>query len=453
MSKVADGADEADYPSTFYSWYVVGVLTVTYTISFIDRQIMALMIEPIKRDLAINDTQVSLLIGLAFAVFYTLLGIPIARLADRHSRRVIIAAGITIWCFMTALCGMARNYTHLFFARVGVGVGEAALSPSALSMISDYFPKRTRGRAIAVYNTGITLGTGMAMILGGQLVERVSNALPVQVPVIGELFAWQTVFIIVGLPGLLMAIVMATVREPKRREQIVMHANAGPHLTLRTVLDFLLSRYRMYGSHFLGMSTVAILAYGLFAWVPTMFVRTWGWTIGDVGLAYGIVTLAAGPLAVVLASVLSERLSDRGYEDAQMRAALISMVIGAIGAMGAALSPTPWIAVMMLLPASIGTTAATAAGLSALMTVTPNQMRAQSSACYYLVVNLLGLTLGPTGVALFTDYVFRDTQALRYSIASVSLLAGLFAVVFLSFNLRHYRQAAIESRDWSGGGD
>jgi len=206
-------------PSNAYAWYVVAVLTLTYTVSFIDRQIMSLMIEPIRRDLNITDTQVSLLIGLAFAVFYTLLGIPIARLADRRSRRTIIAVGIATWCFMTAFCGLARSYAQLFLARVGVGVGEAALSPSALSIISDYFPKRTRGRAIAVYNTGISLGTGLAMIVGGALVAHVMVSPPVRLPFVGELYAWQTVFMLVGLPGLFLALLMFTVREPRRREQ------------------------------------------------------------------------------------------------------------------------------------------------------------------------------------------------------------------------------------------
>src|SRR5688572_3708838 len=221
MKPHATGGDRDDAcPPATYSWYVVGVLTVTYTVSFIDRQIMALMIEPIRRDLGITDTQVSLLIGLAFAVFYTLLGVPIARLADRYSRRAIIAAGITVWCLMTAACGLARNYAQLFLARVGVGVGEAALSPSALSMLSDYFPKETRGRAIAVYNTGISLGTGLAMIVGGQVIAHVMAAPPVRVPGIGELFSWQTVFLVVGLPGLVMAALMATVKEPSRRERL-----------------------------------------------------------------------------------------------------------------------------------------------------------------------------------------------------------------------------------------
>lgn len=441
-----------EYPPSIYSWYVVSVLTLTYTVSFIDRQIMALMIEPIRHDLNISDTQVSLLIGLAFAVFYTLLGVPIARLADRYSRRGIIAAGIAVWCVMTATCGLARNYGQLFLARVGVGVGEGALSPSALSMISDYFPKRTRVRAIAAYNMGISLGTGLAMILGGQIVAHVMQAPPVRLPVVGELFAWQTVFLVVGLPGLVMAALMITVREPLRRERLPSSAGKTFHLPLTAVVKFLGSRWRMYGSHFLGMSTVAILAYGLFAWIPTMFIRTWGWTIGEIGLAYGAVVLLAGPLSALGASWLSERFIAQGHQDAHMRAALCFIGFGIAGAITTGLAPTPWLAIVLLLPASIGTTAATACGLTALMVATPNQMRAQASAMYYLVVNVFGLTVGPTGIALFTDYVFRDTLALRYSVACVSVLAGVLAITFLFYNLRQYRKAVAESLVWAGEG-
>lgn len=452
MSSTASSRAWDSYPPPRYAWYVVIILTLTYTVSFIDRQIMALMIEPIRRDFGISDTQVSLLIGLAFALFYTLLGVPIAWLADRYSRRAIIAIGITIWCFMTAFCGLANNYGQLFLARVGVGIGEAALSPSALSMMSDYFPREVRARAIAVYNMGITLGTGLAMILGGQLVSYVVDAPPLELPVVGELYAWQMVFIVVGLPGLLMAVLMATVREPIRREHLVA-AGGTTHLPLRAVVRYAASRVHLYGSHFLGMSTVTIIAYGLYAWVPAMFMRTWNWTIGDIGLAYGIVTLMAGPMAAVFAPFLSERLSARGYEDAQMRAVLVSIGIGIAGGVAAALAPNPWIGVVMLLPASVGTIAATACGLAALMTVTPNQIRAQVSALYYLVVNLFGLTLGPTGIAVFTDYIFGEVSALRYSVASVVFLAGLLAAVFLTYNLRQFRLACIESRSWAQDSD
>jgi len=447
---VENDLDEQPYPRAAYRWYVVGILTVTYAVSFIDRQIMALLIEPIRRDLGISDTQVSLLIGLAFAIFYTLLGVPIARLADRRSRRTIMALGITLWCFMTAACGLARNYAQLFLARVGVGVGEAALSPSALSMISDYFPKSTRGRAVAVYTSGITLGTGLAMIVGGQVLALVAQAPPLRLPMIGELYAWQTVFLIVGLPGLVMALLMATVREPERRERL-RDASGTTHLSLGAALGFVAQRRRMYLSHFLGMSAVVILSYALFSWIPTMFIRTWAWKVGDIGLAYGLVTLAAGPLAALLASWLGETLAARGYADAHMRAALAGMAIAVGGALGAALATGPAMAIAMLVPASLGTISATASGLSALMAIAPNQMRAQVSALYYFMVNIFGLTLGPTGVAIFTDYVFHDTSALRYSIACVSALAGIAAAALLSYNLPQYRAAQAESLAWSPG--
>lgn len=439
---------ERTYVASRHAWYAVGVLTLTYTIAFIDRQIMALMIEPIRRDLQISDTQVSLLIGLAFAVFYTLLGIPIARIADRFSRRTIIAVGITIWCMMTAACGLARNYAHLFLARVGVGVGEAALSPSALSMISDYFPPHQRARAIAAYNTGMSLGTGLALIVGGTLIAHVMQAPPVTIPFIGTLHAWQTVFLVVGLPGLIMALLMLTVREPARRESIAV-ATGASHLSLREVTHFLLERARMYASHFLGMSTAAILAYGLAAWIPTMFVRTWDWNIRDIGIAYGTVTLIAAPLAVLVASRVGDYFAKRGHEDAPMKATLVGIGIATAGAIGATLSPLPWLSVALLLPASVGTTAATASGLAGLMMVTPNQIRAQSAALYYLVVNVLGLTVGPTGIALLTDYVFRDTLALRYSVATASIVAGLCSVVLLIYNLGQFRRQVAESRTWT----
>ncbi len=445
--------NKSDYPPIAYSWYVVVILTLTYTVSFVDRQIMALMVGPIRRDLQISDFQMSLLLGLAFAVFYTLLGIPIARLADRFSRRGIIAAGITIWCLMTASCGLAKNFGQLFMARVGVGVGEAALSPSALSLISDYFPPSIRARAVAFYTMGITFGVGIAMIVGGKVITLVENAPNVVLPIVGELYAWQTVFIIVGLPGLVMAILMATVKEPKRKESYHVSDGAvtdGDEHSLKVAMRFFGNRWKMYSSHFFGMSVVGILSYGFFAWIPTMFIRTWGWSIWEIGLAYGSVTLIAGPLSVFLASWISERLMAKGYQDAHMRAALYLNWLGIAGAVLTPFMPTPQLALIMLIPMTAGTIAATSAGVSALMIVTPNQMRAQASALYYFIVNLLGLTAGPMGIALFTDYVFKDDALIRYSVGSVAILAGLFSTVVLLYNLGQYKRSYIESKTWSG---
>ena len=204
----------------------------------------------------------------------------------------------------------------------------------------------------------------------------------------------------------------------------------------------------MYLSHFLGLSVVGILSYGYYAWIPTMFLRTWDWKIEDIGLAYGLVTIVSGPLAVVVATWMAERLTAKGYDDAHMRTVLWCSQVGIVSAIAAPLMPTPTLTILMLIPVSVGTSAATAAGLSALMIVTPNQIRAQSSALYFFTINILGLTVGPTGIALFTDYVFKDDALLRYSVASVSVLAGLFATGFLIYNLTHYAAMTKEAESW-----
>ncbi len=439
-------ADDS-YPPSSYGWYVVGILTSAYMISFLDRQILALLVEPIRRDLGLTDTQISLLLGLAFAIFYTLLGLPLGRLADRYSRRKIIAAGITIWCLMTACCGLARNFGQLFLARVGVGVGEATLNPCALSLISDYFPRETRSRAVSVYNMGVSLGAGIAMILGGWIISLVFDAPPVTLPVLGELYAWQTVFIVVGLPGLLVAALMATVREPRRRGRVSIKNSQGissTEISIPDAIRYLLQRWQTYGSHFLGLSVVTIIGYALFFWVPTLFVRTWDWTIPQIGLAYGLITLICGPLGVYLAGWLADHWYQKGDKASAMRCCLWSNLVFIPASALAPLMPTAELALLMLIPAGIGGGAVTAMGAAALMMYTPNQLRAQVTALYYFVISVLGLTLGPTAVALVTDYVYGDDLALRYSLALVCGLAGLFAIGFVASNLGRYGRAVSE---------
>lgn len=440
------------YPDPTYAWYVVVVLTLAYVVSFLDRQILALLVEPIRGDLGISDTQMGLIMGFAFALFYTVLGIPIGRLADRYSRRGIIATGITIWCLMTAACGLSRTFGQLFLARVGVGVGEATLNPSALSLISDYFPRERRGRAIGFYNMGVSLGAGIAMIVGGWIIAAVSGAPPVTLPVLGELYAWQTVFLVVGLPGLIVALLMATVREPARRGKIRIVTEQGgetEELSLRRTAGYLLERWRLYGSHFLGMSVVTCIGYGFLFWIPTTFVRTWQWDIPRISLAYGMVNLIAGPIGVNLAGWWSDRLYRNGHDDGHMRSCITFAFLFVPGSVLAPLMPTPELALALLVPASIGAAGVTATGAAGLMMITPNQLRAQATALYYFVINIIGLSIGGTAVGAITDYVFRDELALRYTLAIVAVGAGLVAAVFLTLNLRFYRRAIEESRSWS----
>lgn len=441
------------YPSPAYAWYVVVVLTTAYVVSFLDRQILALLVEPIKQDLGISDTQMSLLLGFAFAIFYTLLGIPIGRLADRASRRAIIAAGISIWCLMTALCGLARNYGQLFLARVGVGVGEATLGPSALSMISDYFPPERRARPLGFYAMGVSVGAGVALLLGGQVIAMVVQAPPVVLPLIGELRPWQTVFLLVGLPGLLIALLMVTVKEPSRHGKLRLQDASGEFtesISIRAAAAFLQQRWRAYGGLFLAMSGATMLGYGFLSWLPALFIRTWGWEISQVATVQGGVMLVAGPISVNLAGWLADRSFRRGRKDAHMRVFIAFSVVMLASAVTLPLLPGPWFAAGMLGINILGSAGLTAVATAALMMMTPNQLRGQVSAIYYFVINITGLTIGPTAVAMLTDYVFGADASLRYSMSVVAMITGSLAIGSAWLGLAHYRRVIQEAEAWEG---
>lgn len=445
------GREVAGYPARSYAWYVVSILTIAHVISFLDRQILALMVGPIKQDLGISDTQMSLLLGLAFAIFYTFLGVPIGRLADRSSRRNIITIGVTVWCAMTAMCGLARNYTQLFLARIGVGVGEATLTPSALSIISDYFPREYRGRAVGFYNMGVSVGAGLAMIVGGQVITFVAKAPPVVLPVVGELAAWQTVFLLVGLPGLLIAMLMRTVKEPARHGKMQIANDAGKQsdrISIRDTVKFLGEHRRTYIGLAATVSGSTILGYGFLSWLPTMYIRTWEWSIAKVTVTQGIVLLIAGPIGVNLAGWWADRSFRRGNKSAHARVLVISAPVMLVASALLPLMPTGELAILLFAPHILGAAGITAAGGAALMLITPNQLRGQTTAIYYFIISLAGLTLGPTSVALFTDYVFRDEALLRYSMAIVGLLAGLLALASAILTVKPYQESIEEAETW-----
>ncbi len=445
----------SEYPAPAYAWYVVVILTIAYMFSFLDRQILNLLVEPIRADLDISDTQMSLLQGLAFGIFYTLLGIPIGRLADRRSRRGIIAIGITIWCLMTTACGLAKDFTQLFLARVGIGVGEATLNPSAFSLISDYFPREKRARPMSFYNMGVSLGAGIAMVLGGKIISWVYTQPQLDLPIVGELFHWQTVFIMVGLPGLLIAVLMITVREPERKDKISLgDANDSTDgIPIRDAAAFLWERRSTYATLFLGMSVVTIIGYGYFSWIPAMFMRTWGWSISQIAYVYGMVILIIGPLAVNFGGWLAEHWYNKGKRAAHMQVTLLGALILVPASVLVPLMPSPELAVLMLIPATIGGAIPTATAAAALMMIVPNQLRAQTTAIYYFVINVLGLTLGPLMIALCTDRLFGDDSMLRYSISIVSGCAGILALGFLVVNIPHFRASVIEADNWSDTGN
>ena len=423
-----------EYPSAARAWYTVVLLTLAYVVSFIDRQILGLLAEPIKQDLAISDVQMSWLMGFSFAIFYVTLGVPIGWLADRRSRRGIVAAGIAIWCAMTAACGLAKNYGQLFLARVGVGVGEATLTPCALSLITDLFPRNRVGRAIGFYTMGISLGMGIAYIVGGKVIGLVESMPPVEVPFFGTLRPWQTAFLAVGLPGLLLAGLMLTVKEPARLGRI---SQEGNPFTLRDAAHYIATRWRAYGSLILGKIVLTIVGYSQF-WIAALFSRTWDWSIPKTGLWFGLVVLVFGPLGTNLGGWVGDTLYRKGYRDGMVRTLLAAILLLTPCYAIAPLMPSAELALLWFVPASIGGAAASSAGNAALMLATPNELRAQVSAVSLMVVSVCGLIIGPWSVAALTDYYFQDEAALRYSMSIVPLVFGIFSFLVLFFGRSYY---------------
>lgn len=434
--------EKEDFPNPVYAWYVVGVLTLAYIFAFIDRQIVNLLVEPIRHDLQLSDTQISLLQGLAFALFYTIMGIPIARLADVANRRLIIGIGVFLWSLMTCGCGLAKSFPQLFLMRIGVGVGEAALSPPAYSLISDYFPADKVTRAIALYTGGSFAGVGLAYIVGGFVVEYFTTVGFVQVPFLGQVRAWQLAFFGVGFPGILLAVWVLTLREPARKGVLGAASGSRPNsIPIRDVLAFLHAHWRTYGSHIFGVSISLIMVYAILSWAPAFFMRVHGWTVGEVGAIYGSMLLVFGTSGVVGAGWLADALRRRGHTDANLRVILFAAMCAIPFGIAAFLVANEWLALLLMVPLTFLSSLQHGIAPAALQPITPNQMRAQVSALYLTTVNLIGLGLGPTSVALLTDYFYGEPALVGYSLATVVAVTAPISVLIIGMGLKYYRRS------------
>ncbi|MGE8617796.1 MAG: spinster family MFS transporter, partial [Achromobacter spanius] len=375
-----------------YEWYVVVICMLAYIFSFVDRQILALMIEPIKHDLQLSDTQFSLLHGLAFSLFYAVMGIPIALLADRYSRPKIIAIGVAFWSLATAACGLSRNFAHMFLARIGVGVGEAALSPATYSMLSDMFPRDKLGRAVGVYSIGSFIGGGMAFLIGGYVINLLKSVDSVVVPWLGAMRPWQVTFFIVGLPGLLVALlILLTVRDPQRLGLRRAADGQAQKPSIRDTFRFLGRHRRTFFCHYLGFSFYAMVLFALLSWTPAFYMRRFGMSPVDTGYMLGVVVLVANTAGVFCGGWLMDGLAKRGYRDAPLRAGVIGAVGMALPAVAFTQVDSLWLSVGLLLPAMFFASFPMPTSTAAMQILPPNQIRAQVSALFLLISNLIGL--------------------------------------------------------------
>lgn len=415
-----------------YTWYVVLLCMLAYIFSFIDRQILALMIEPIKADLNLSDTQFSLLHGLAFSLFYAFMGLPLAYLADRFSRPKIIAVGIVFWSVATALCGLSKNFIQLFFARMGVGVGEAALSPAAYSMFSDMFSKDKLGRALAVYSSGSFIGGGIAFLVGGYVIGLLKNMSLVEVPIFGAIKAWQMAFILVGLPGVFIGLLfILTIRDPQRKGQRLNAQGQVEKPNIKDTFKFIKKHSRTFTCHYLGFTFYAMALYGLISWTPAFYMRKYGLTPTEAGYMLGSILLVANILGVFCAGWLNDWLIKKGRKDAPM----FTGVIGILGLIFPIIAFTQvtelWLSVTLLVPVMFFASFPMPISTAAMQMLAPNQLRAQISAIFILISNLVAVGIGTTLVALITDKVFGNSLMVGTSLSIIGALSCVFAFILL----------------------
>ncbi|MGV0035412.1 MAG: spinster family MFS transporter [Candidatus Azotimanducaceae bacterium WSBS_2022_MAG_OTU7] len=410
-------------------WYVVFLLTIASTLSFIDRQILNVMIGPIKRDLGgLSDTEISLIIGLAFSAVYSLTTLPLARIADRYSRRNVVAAGIFSWSLMTALAGMANSFWALFGARMGVGVGEASLGPATQSILADYFAQHRLPLAYGIVAAAPFIGTGLANIVGGPLIDYLEARPLIVMPVFGEMYSWQTVLVVVGLPGILLSLLMFTIKEPARKGASADRTEGYSYGELWT---FCLSRRKYLSYHFIGYLCLSIQGFAFLTWIVEFFVRIHGWTRTEIGLTYGSIALIVGIIGSIGAGYYAGYWLAKGRADAPMRLAFYGTIgLGPLAVIMPLVS-NDWLAIAMIIPITFFMAMPPGLSNAALQAISPNRMRGQMIAVYLICVSFLSYLFAPLIIGLMNDYIFGREDAIGLSLSSLAFVNYTIAAVCL----------------------
>ena len=387
--------------------YVLGILVVVYTFNFIDRQILSILLESIKLDLKLSDTSLGLLTGFAFALFYATLGIPIAKYADYGNRRNLISIAIAVWSFMTALSGLAQNFFHLLFARIGVGVGEAGCSPPAHSMISDYFPANIRSTALGIYSLGIPFGIMFGLFAGGW---------------INEYFGWRIAFFVVGIPGLFLAILFRySVTEPIRG-QAEGRSDTKDQPTILETVKYLLKKKSFVHLAF-GAALAAFVGYGAVTWLPSFFQRSYGMQTGEVGWYLGLILGIPGGIGIFLGGYLSDYFGSKDIRWYLWTVAIAMAITTPLYYM-VYLSPTSNMSFYwLIMPVALGNFYQ-ATTFSQTQGVVELRMRSVAAAILLFIINIIGLGFGPQAVGILSDFLRAEygKESLRYSLLILTTL-------------------------------
>ncbi len=431
---------DAGYPRPAVAWYAVIVLLLCYTLSYIDRTIISLLVTPIKADFGLSDSQFGLLTGIAFALMYTGVGLPMGWLVDRSRRCMVITAGVVTWSAATIGCGLAKSYGALFGSRMMVGVGEATLTPAADSIIADLFPLRKRAAGFATYHLGVSLGSGLALVIGGTVIQFVGTGNLVEFPIVGALKAWQAAFVVVGFAGFFIAALTLTVPEPIRHGLM----KGRKTFSLREGFSFLHGRASLYVALIVGVALMSSTNSGFTAWMPAMMMRNYGWQQHEVGQAYGMVALTFGVLGAASTMAFGDTLLKR-YNTRVMATLYLCAAVFQVSAM-LVNSPYATLALMAVPAFALGATPALSTAL--MQQITPNQIRGQVVALHLFTSAIIGAGVGPVVPALLSDFVFTEPGGVRYSLACVAAILPACGALLMLLGSRRAPAAVAEAATW-----
>lgn len=448
MTGIDSGVEsDRNRSSPFYSWYVVTLLMALYVLSFTDRQIIAVMIEPIKADIGLSDIQISLVGGLSFVIFYSTAGILMGRLADRVNRPALIGVGVFFWSLTTALCGMASQFWHLLLLRMGVGLGESALLPATLSLLADYFEPRRLATAMSVFLLGAPIGIGVAFVGGGYLYGVAldfTNSIQGQgIPILGDLRAWQLVLLFLGATGMLMSLALFTVREPRQYKQIAnakeSSSSAEQDTSVGDVMKYFRKNWVVMTGIYFAMACITLASYAQGFWDITFLSRTYGLEPAKGGIWYGLLQMSAGMVGVLAGGIIGDRLTGKGIKDGRLRMIIAGAAIAIPFGIVYPLMRAADTSMFMLFFTVLGNAVPYGCAAATIQIIFPARMRGMAAGIYYFTSNAFGLGIGPTAVAFITESVFGDPQSLRYSIVAVGSTARALALISILMILPHYR--------------
>ena len=423
----------SNYPSSIRGWYMVGILFVAFLFSIIDRQILGLFLVPIQQSLGVSDTHMGLLHGFTFAIFFAVMGLPIARLIDSGNRRLIICIGIFVWSAATVACGFATEFWHLVVTRIFIGAGEATLVPGTVSLIADSFEPHDRGKAMGVFSAGATTGAGISMLSGAVLVGFLST-LTFSSPLFASMEPWQLVFIMVGLPGILVSLFVMTTKEPGRR-------NEKLRAPLADVCGYLKDNGNTYLLLFAAACFLGIAFRAHLAWTPSLLIRRFDVTTSEAGLIFGSVLILFAPAGAVAGGYVADRMLKHGIQAARIWVAVISTAGLACFGMLYSLSDSLTMLVVWLAPCIFFVSLSIPCLFSAIQDIVPGAMRGQITALYSGIENLVGYGVGPLMVALLTDKYFQNPAMIHFSLAIVIVCFAVLGVVTFIWGIKPYRRS------------